>query len=378
MHSANKNERKNKSMRQKSAIVTGGCGFIGTHCVKRLLEEGYFVLCIDNLSRLGARVNREWLRGRSRRAGRLSFVHLDIREFRRLDGLLRDHVQQHGAPEVIIHAAAQVAVTWSLVSPRQDFETNAQGTFNVLEGVRMHCPESTVIYSSTNKVYGCLDDIGVREREKRYEFEDLTSGVPSHRALDPFSPYGCSKAAADQYTRDYARIYGLRTFVFRQSCIYGTRQFGQEDQGWVSWFVIACALQRNTIVYGDGKQLRDLLWVDDLLDAYWAAWRSSRSAGVFNVGGGPGNTLSILELLDLLQEIMPRERALCRPQFQPARPGDQRVYLSDICELGRLGWKPTVSPHDGVEKLAAWVASRREEIEKVTVSGGEAKRSAAA
>jgi CDP-paratose 2-epimerase len=200
---------------------------------------------------------------------------------------------------------------------------------------------------------------------KRYEFENLPNGVPATQPLDFYSPYGCSKGAADQYVRDYARIYNLRTFVFRQSCIYGTRQFGQEDQGWVSWFVIATLLKRMITIYGNGKQVRDLLWIDDLIDAYWEAWKGSLRGGqVFNTGGGPQNTLSLLELLEILQELEPN---LASPNFGEWRPGDQPVYVSDIanpCES--LHWKPTVTPRQGVEKLWRWAQENRAEIEALT------------
>jgi CDP-paratose 2-epimerase len=190
---------------------------------------------------------------------------------------------------------------------------------------------------------------------------DLPRGVPVEQPLDLYSPYGCSKGAADQYVRDYARIYNLRTLVFRQSCIYGTRQFGHEDQGWVAWFIIAALLNRPTTIYGPGKQVRDLLWIDDLLEAYWKAWRAGLSGEIFNIGGGPENTLSLLELLDILDEMVPDRLPSGAGGW---RPGDQPIYVSDVALLGeRIGWKPTVSPRQGVEKLVCWVEENRAEIE---------------
>jgi CDP-paratose 2-epimerase len=354
-------------MKQKSAVVVGGCGFIGTHCVKRLLLEGYRVLCIDNLSRPTAQANLNWMRHcHLWPAEHFVFALTDVRHSQELVNVVREHIKQHGKPEIVMHLAAQVAVTLSVTAPRHDFEVNVLGTFNVLELVRSLCPEAAVIFSSTNKVYGCLKNLEVRELKKRYEFKNLPDGVSSRQPLDFCSPYGCSKGAADQYVRDYARIYGLRTLVFRQSCIYGTRQFGQEDQGWVSWFVIASLLNRKTTIYGTGKQLRDLLWIDDLLDAYWSAWRSGISGEIFNIGGGPKNTLSLLELLDMLKGLAPELLSSSAWEWGRERPGDQPVYVSDISELRkRLNWAPIVSPRKGVETLWAWANNNREEIERL-------------
>jgi len=355
-------------MKQKSAAVIGGCGFIGIHCVSRLLKQGYRVLCIDNLSRPTALANLKWVtESQALPSGQFTFSHADVRHAHDLENTLREFSKCHGAPELVIHQAAQVAVTLSVTDPRQDFEVNALGTFNVLEAVRSVCPEATVIFSSTNKVYGCLKNIGVRELDKRYEFRDLPGGVPADQPLDLYSPYGCSKGAGDQYMRDYARIYNLRTLVFRQSCIYGTRQFGQEDQGWVSWFVIASVLNRQTTVYGNGKQLRDLLWVDDLLDAYWTVWQSGVSGEIFNIGGGPENTLSLLEMLDILREL---DSDQIPPSYSEWRPGDQPVYISDISDLRRrFDWRPMVSPPEGLKRLWVWAKDHKAEIEKVISLG---------
>jgi CDP-paratose 2-epimerase len=250
-----------------------------------------------------------------------------------------------------------VAVTSSVVDPREDFEINVLGTFNVLEAVRRHRPEAFVIYASTNKVYGKMDDVGVVERDGRYAYDGLDGGVSEMRPLDFHSPYGCSKGAADQYVLDYARIYGMRTAAFRQSCIYGPRQFGVEDQGWVAWFIIASVLGKPITIYGDGKQVRDVLHVDDLVRAYEAVLQSPEKASghAFNIGGGPKNTLSLLELIDLL------ERELGRPikaKFDDWRPGDQKVFICDI-DLPRqvLAWQPTIGVEAGVKGLIAWVKS---------------------
>jgi CDP-paratose 2-epimerase len=352
-------------MKRKPTVVIGGCGFIGAHCIVRLLREGHRVLCVDNLSRATAQANLRWIMdSRDWPLRHFTFVYADIRNSSDLEGALKDYSKCDGSPELIIHQAAQVAVTQSVAMPRNDFETNALGTFNVLEAVRQICPEATVIFASTNKVYGSLKGIRIRETQKRYEFQDLSSGVNVDQPLDFYSPYGCSKGAADQYVRDYARIFKLRSIVFRQSCIYGCRQFGHEDQGWVAWFVIAALLGRRSTIFGNGKQVRDLLWVDDLVDAYWKAWQGPVSGGeIFNIGGGPQNTLSLLELLEMLEQISP---SLLPPRFSEWRPADQPVYVSDVQELrNRLAWEPTVSPREGVEKLWAWGKEYKEEIEAV-------------
>jgi CDP-paratose 2-epimerase len=256
--------------------------------------------------------------------------------------------------DIVIHEAAQVAVTTSVTDPRLDFETNALGTFNVLEAVRRHCPDAHFLYASTNKVYGGLDHVAIVETPMRYTYELLTAGISEAEHLDFHSPYGCSKGCADQYVRDYARIYGLRTTVIRQSCIYGPRQFGVEDQGWVAWFSIAAALGLDVKIFGDGRQSRDILWVDDLIDLYLAiASRPDCSSGkVFNAGGGATNNLSLLELLQLLRE---RGYSL-RYTFEDWRPGDQRVFIADSSLAFReLGWAPKVTPIEGVSRLLDWI-----------------------
>ena len=361
-------------MKAQTAVVIGGCGFIGVHCVARLLKEGFRVLCIDNLSRPTGRANLHWIADQFP-SGRFTFTHADIRHASDLERVMADFARRYGRPEAVIHQAAQVAVTTSVIMPRNDFETNALGTFNVLEAVRATCPEALVIFSSTNKVYGHLSNIPVVEGDTRYAFAGLPDGVSADQPLDFYSPYGCSKGAADQYVRDYARIYNLRTLVFRQSCIYGTRQFGHEDQGWVAWFVIAAALKRKTTIYGNGKQVRDLLWVDDLVEAYWKAWKAGLSGEIFNIGGGPRNTLSLLELLDILRELNP---ALAAPEFSEWRPGDQPIYVSDVERLRqRLGWQPAISPRQGVEILARWVHENRRDLEELLAPPQQADQAAA-
>ena len=279
------------------------------------------------------------------------FVRADVRNAIAVDEVLK---RASGAA-IVLHQAAQVAVTKSVEDPRSDFETNALGTLNVLESVRRLAPDAVLIYSSTNKVYGESAKLAVVEGQTRYLYADLPDGISESHPLDFHSPYGCSKGAADQYVRDYARIYGLSTVVFRQSCIYGTHQYGMEDQGWVAWFIIATVLGKKVTIFGNGKQVRDLLWIDDLLDAYWAAWerRDSVSGQVFNMGGGPQRTLSLLELIDI---INCRGDDRVEPVFADWRPGDQRVYVSDITRARQvLDWEPHVCPNEGVGRLLAWV-----------------------
>ncbi len=333
-------------------FITGGAGFIGSNYVARLLGRGERVTVYDNLSRAGAERNLAWLRSRFGQNA-FTLIRGDVRDADLLASSLGD-------ADVVVHLAAQVAVTTSVEDPRTDFEINALGTFNVLEAVRQSPKRPMVIYASTNKVYGGMEDVKIVEEETRYRYADLPFGVPESQPLDFHSPYGCSKGSGDQYVRDYARIYGIPTVVFRQSCIYGLRQFGIEDQGWVAWFVIAAVTGRPITIYGDGKQVRDVLFVDDLLDAYDAAVaRRDEVAGeVFNIGGGPQNTISIWrEFAPLLEKALGRSVPV---SYGDWRPGDQRVYISDIRKAERLlGWKPRVGVEEGIARLVEWVKANR-------------------
>ncbi len=334
-------------------VITGGAGFIGCHAAARFHEAGHHVVVVDNLSRPGADANLAWLQAR----GLTDFVRADIRDAEAMRVLLA----RHADADAVLHLAAQVAVTTSVRDPRADFEINALGTFNVLEAVRTAAGgHPAVLYSSTNKVYGNLDHLRVVERGGRYAYEDLPQGVDETEPLDFHSPYGCSKGAGDQYVRDYARIYGLKTVTFRQSCIYGTRQFGIEDQGWIAWFCVAATLGKPFTIFGDGKQIRDTLWVGDLIDAYERALaRIDAVRGeVFNIGGGPTNTLSLQELVATLDRSFGRAH---NPEHAEWRPGDQRVFVADIRKAERaLGWKPTVSTSAGVDRLLDWVRGNTE------------------
>ena len=306
------------------------------------------MVLFDNLSKPASETNLRWLQD----IGSPTHLQADIRDRHAVDRA----VAMHSDADLILHLAGQVAVTSSLKDPRTDFEANALGTLNVLEAMREHAPAATLIFSSTNKVYGGMEDLSVCESDQRYSYQDLPFGIDESRPLDFHSPYGCSKGAADQYVRDYARIYGLRTVVFRQSCIYGPRQFGVEDQGWIAWFTIAAQLGREITVYGDGNQMRDVLYIDDLIDAFDAAQdRIETVAGkVYNVGGGCDNTLSLCELLAYLKSRLGTSVDI---ESSDWRAGDQRVYVSDVRRAAaELGWKPQVSREDGLGRLYNWVA----------------------
>lgn len=332
-------------------FITGGAGFIGSNSADYFLREGHRVTLYDNLSRPGTPHNLAWLS--ANHGERLELVRGDVRDFDRLASSLR-------TADVVIHLAGQVAVTTSVANPRHDFEVNALGTFNLLEAVRLHNPGAIVLNASTNKVYGGMTDLRIREEESRYAYADYPLGIPESFPLDFHSPYGCSKGAADQYVVDYARIYGLKSVTLRQSCIYGPRQFGLEDQGWVAFFVIAAVLDRPLTIFGNGKQVRDILYVDDLVLAYDAVIRHiDRVKGeALNLGGGPANTLSIwAEFEPLLSELRGRPLPV---HYGGWRPGDQRVFIADVRKAQeKLGWFPRVSPRDGISRLFDWVKANR-------------------
>jgi CDP-paratose 2-epimerase len=334
-------------------LVTGGAGFIGSNYVHRLLQRGEQVVIYDNLSRVGAKANLRWL---EQVFGKQSvrLVKGDVADPRQVAECARE-------ADVIVHLAGQVAVTTSVTHPREDFEANALGTFNALEAARLSGNDPIFIYASTNKVYGGMDEVKILELQTRWQYTDLEYGCPETQALDFHSPYGCSKGAGDQYVRDYARIYGLRTVVFRQSCIYGPRQFGVEDQGWLAWMIIAAVTGRPITIYGDGKQVRDVLHVDDLLDAYDAAiTRIDTAKGqVFNIGGGVKNVLAIwAEFGPLLERLLGRKIPVADADW---RPGDQRVFYADVRKArSELGWEPRIDFADGIRRLLEWVQENQE------------------
>ncbi len=334
-------------------VITGGAGFIGSNLAHRLLTEGERVLVFDNLSRPGAERNLRWLLDTHGKHVQVEFA--DVRNPYALRRALRNASQ-------VFHFAAQVAVTTSLANPRHDFDVNALGTLNLLEALRAADDPAPLIFTSTNKVYGGLEDVTLTSDKGSYRPLDAgvrQNGINESRSLDHHSPYGCSKGAADQYIIDYARTFGLPALVFRMSCIYGPHQMGNEDQGWVAHFLI-CALEgRPIILYGDGMQVRDVLYVTDLADAFLLARENIRvlSGQAFNIGGGPERAISLLELLDLIEDLN-GERPRC--EFQDWRPGDQRYYVTNTAKFrGATGWSPKVSPEVGVHKLYEWLRSAR-------------------
>jgi CDP-paratose 2-epimerase len=334
------------------ALIIGGAGFIGCNIAKRLIDRRDEVIVFDNLSRKGTRANLRWLRS----SGPVDFFQGDIRHYEALEKVFR----KHSDVDVVYHMAAQVAVTTSVTNPREDFEINALGTFNVLEAVRLAEADPILLFASTNKVYGGMEDVKIVEEDGRYAYRDFPEGIPEGRFLDFHSPYGCSKGAADQYVRDYARIYGLRTITFRQSCIYGYRQFGIEDQGWVAWFTIQAVLDRPISIYGDGKQVRDMLFVEDLVDAYQMAIEAIETTGgkIYNLGGGPRNKMCLHDLVAYLESLTRRK---LRIGYDDWRPGDQPVFVCNVEKAKQeFGWEPRTPPEEGVRKLFEWVSKNQQ------------------
>lgn len=337
-------------------LITGGAGFIGTNFAEYFANKGWEITVLDNLSRKGSGENLAWLQ---QTFPKLRFVKADIRTD---NDILKEEVQKHDA---LFHLAAQVAVTTSVQNPREDFEINVVGTLNVLEAIRETGASPILVFASTNKVYGGMEDIVITQEATRYVYRDLPQGIPENRLLDFHSPYGCSKGTADQYVRDYSRIYGLKTVVFRQSCIYGPRQYGIEDQGWIAWFTIAALLGRPITIYGDGKQVRDVLHVADLARAYeLVVERISDVKGeVFNIGGGADFSLAVKEVFPLLEAFLGKKIETTSGDW---RPGDQPVYISDIAKAKKvLGWAPTISPAEGVKTLFDWCQKHTDVFKKL-------------
>jgi CDP-paratose 2-epimerase len=347
---------------QRPVLVTGGAGFVATNVAHRILSGGRPVIIFDNLSRAGVERNLDWL---CRQHGPLVQVQIgDIRDRAAIGRAVRQVSE-------IYHFAAQVAVTTSLDDPFLDFDVNARGTLNLLEAVRACDEPPSLLFTSTNKVYGCLSDVPLRAAETRYEPQNdgiRRYGISELRSLEFHSPYGCSKGVAEQYVLDYARTFGLRTVVFRMSCIYGPHQCGTEDQGWVAHFLLSALNRERLCIYGDGLQVRDILYVDDLVDAMLLAQANvDRLHGrAFNIGGGPASTTSLVELLDTIGEFT--ERPIAR--LEPWRTADQRYYVSDTRQFRQAtGWRPKVSVRAGVTRLYEWLVANR--IASPAVQGGQ-------
>jgi CDP-paratose 2-epimerase len=329
-------------------LITGGAGFIGSNLADTLLRGGARVVVADNLSREGVRLNAEWLS--RNHAGRVEIEEADVRDAAAMRTLV-------AGAECVYHLAAQVAVTTSLLDPASDLQTNLVGTFNVLEAARARATPPPVLFTSTNKVYGGIEAVPVELAGIAYRYADGRCGIDEAQPLDFHSPYGCSKGAADQYVRDYARIFRLPTVVFRMSCVYGTRQFGTEDQGWVAHFARSILAGQPITLFGDGCQVRDLLWVDDLVEAMRTALqRIDRTAGeIFNVGGGAPNAVSVRAVIDRLVSVIGRPVEVHGADW---RPGDQRIYVSATQKAERmLGWRPRTPWQEGMGRLVDWLES---------------------
>jgi len=332
-------------------LVTGGCGFLGCNIAAGLAARGRSVVAMDNLSRPGSRKNAEWLK--ELYGNQVSIEIADTRDVDAVDELV-------SATSGVMHLAAQVAVTTSLDDPTSDFEINGRGTLNVLEAIRRRNPHAPIVFASTNKVYGkLLDGPNVHRADGRYVPDErrFLHGVGEDTPLDLYSPYGCSKGVADQYVRDYARVFELRSVVLRMSCIYGPRQFGNEDQGWIAHFLIQSIRERPITIYGDGHQVRDILFVDDAVNAWINAFDNVDGVRgrIFNLGGGPSNAISLRELLGFITEMRGKPADV---RFAAWRPGDQPWYVSDIRAVSKaLAWEPQVSVRYGLHRIERWLDS---------------------
>jgi CDP-paratose 2-epimerase len=335
-------------------LITGGCGFLGSNLASDALLRRDELVVFDNLYRNGSRANLAWLQTQ----GKFTFEHGDIRNQNDITLIV-----QRFQPDAIFHLAGQVAMTTSIANPRMDFEVNVSGTHNLLEAVRQYAPQAIVIYSSTNKVYGDLEQFTYEETATRFQCIEQPKGFDERTQLDFHSPYGCSKGAADQYMLDYARIFGLKTVVFRHSSMYGGRQFATYDQGWVGWFCQKAVetsrgqLKQPFTISGTGKQVRDLLHADDMQRLYVTAVDHIEQAKgqAFNIGGGIENSLSLVELFSLLEGLLNIKLEYTR---LPVRESDQRVFVADIEKAKRiLAWQPNVSAQNGVARMVDWVGS---------------------
>lgn len=344
---------------RKIILITGGCGFIGTNVAEYYLKNDHLVIIIDNLSRDGSKENLRFLKN-SKNNNNLLFKKIDILNKNKVFSVFKKY-----KPSKIIHLAAQTTVLNSIKDPVRDFMTNALGTLNILEGTKKYCPSSILIYSSTNKVYGGLNYINLIEEVKRYSFDVDLSGISEVNKLSFETPYGCSKGCGDQYVIDYRKNFGLKTCVLRQSCIYGPHQFGMEEQGWLAWFVLASEFCKKINIWGNGKQVRDVLYVDDLIRAYELVFNNYNGIkeGVYNIGGGLSFSLSLLESLEIIEKLIDKKIDV---NFKEFRPSDQKIYISNNSLIkSELNWEPTTSPSEGINKLYSWVMNNRDNIHKI-------------
>jgi len=331
-------------------LITGGCGFLGSNLAAEVLNRGDELFVFDNLYRTGSESNLKWLK----EFGKFKFYESDIRSNNHVEFAIRDSM-----PDVIFHLAGQVAMTTSILDPRLDFETNTLGTINLLEAIRKYSPQTIVLYSSTNKVYGDFENLIFQEKEKRYESLQYPIGFPETMPLKFSSPYGCSKGAADQYLLDYNRIYGVKTIVFRHSSMYGSNQYGTIDQGWISWFCQkALEIKKNKVknftICGNGKQVRDLLYVSDVVKLYFQSKDIQDAYGqAFNIGGGINNSLSLLELFEILENML---NIKMKYDTLPWRESDQKVFIADNCKISNvIKWLPKTDKNEGISNLINWL-----------------------
>lgn len=333
-------------------LINGGCGFLGSNLASYGIKEGYDVTVFDNCSRLGASQNLAWLKG----LGNVTFIHGDTRVKNDVETVIKE-----GQFDAVFHLAGQVAMTTSIMNPYQDFETNTVGTLNVLDSVRKYSPQTAIFFSSTNKVYGDLEAYTYEETDTRYQCVEFPGGFDESIPLDFRSPYGCSKGAADQYMLDYARIFGVKTVVFRHSSMYGGRQFATSDQGWVGWFVRKALEKKQNreckpfTINGNGKQVRDILHAKDMIRLYYMALENvDKVCGqAFNIGGTMEQSLSLLELFAILEDMLGIEMQYTK---LPQRQSDQKVFVADIKKIKEhIGWVPNVSAREGVASMIEWV-----------------------
>jgi CDP-paratose 2-epimerase len=335
-------------------LITGGCGFLGSNIASQILKQGDELIIFDNLYRLGSYQNLEWLKTQ----GEFKFIHGDIRNSNDVEKLIKNNL-----PDVVYHLAGQVAMTTSIQDPKMDFEVNVLGSFNLLNAIRLYSPQCAVIYSSTNKVYGDLEQFTYKETDTRYQCVEKPNGFDEQVGLDFHSPYGVSKGSADQYMLDFARIYGLKTIVFRHSSMFGGRQFATYDQGWIGWFAQKAIeikqgkLTKPFTISGNGKQVRDIAYASDMIELYLLASKNidKLKGEAFNIGGGMQNSLSLLELFALLEQELDIKMVY---QQLPVRQSDQKVFVANLNKLqSYLDWKPVISKEEGIKKMIKWVKS---------------------
>lgn len=336
-------------------LITGGAGFIGSNLASEVLKKGEELFVFDNLFRHGSAANLVWLRNQ----GKFTYYPSDIRNANDVETAIKEI-----RPDYIFHLAGQVAMTTSIANPRLDYETNALGTFNLLDAVRKYSPDSVILYSSTNKVYGDFENLHFQEEATRYVCKEYPAGFPETLTLDFHSPYGCSKGCADQYLLDFHRIYGLKTVIFRHSSMYGTNQHATYDQGWIGWFCQKAleikngTLQQPFTISGTGKQVRDVLHAEDVVNLYFAAKDCPAAYGeVFNIGGGIGNSLSLLELFSMLEQFLTIRMTYTQ---LPWRESDQKVFVADIDKAQNvIGWRPSVGKQEGIHKMLDWLCEMK-------------------